>query len=284
MTRYIESRTESGIIQIDDNDFCVQQVSAIALSNYYKATENVSSRYYGQSSQTSQAVYVYGCPIAADTIYAIHNPSSTPVNVWFSQGYPYYYYDHNYRFNENPPREYNLVFVNSPNKGTADALEIISYKKQSSNHSLPYGIEIFNEHGARIFNTADRPFRLKKAGSYVPHYIQGYQRGYTVNDFWNNNAAVSITSDRLLCVWFGRKSGLSAFNNSGYLDHDQGEAIGCRLTNKSVIISPNITAAMRQDAGYDKYPWCVQIGNGATHDYEYSQDKYYEIPYYVNYR
>ena len=62
MTRYLESRTESGIIQIDDNDFCLQQVSVATLSAYYKATETVSSRYYGQSSQTEQNVYVYGFP------------------------------------------------------------------------------------------------------------------------------------------------------------------------------------------------------------------------------
>lgn len=284
MTRYIESRTESGIIQIDDNDFCVQQISATKLSAYYKATENVSSRYYGQSSQTDQAVYVYGSPRASDTIYALHNPASTPVNVWFSQGYPYYYYDYDCRFNENPPREYNLFFVNSPSKAVADALEIISYRKQNSNHSLTCGLEIFNENGAKIFNTADRPFRIKKADSYKPKYIQGYESGYSVNDFWNNNQPVSVSSDRLLCVWFGRMSGMSAVNNGGSRNHNQGEAIGCRLTNKSVIISPNITAAMRQDAGYDKFPWCIQIENGATYDYEHDNNKYYEIPYYINYR
>ena len=282
MTRYLESRTESGIIQIDDNDFCLQQVSVATLSAYYKATETVSSRYYGQSSQTEQNVYVYGFPKATNTIYALHNPSSTPVNVWFSQGYPYYYYDHSHRFNENPPREYNLFCVNSSSKSIADALEIIFYMKQGSSHSSTYGIEIFNEQGTKIFNTADRPFRIIRAGSYAPRYVQGYQRGYTINDFWNNNPAVSVSSDRLLCVWLGRMSGLSAFNNSGDLNHNQGEAIGCRLTNKSVIISPNITAAMRQDAGYDKFPWCVQIDNGPT--YKSGSSKYYEIPYYVNYR
>jgi hypothetical protein len=284
MTRYIESRTESGIIQIDDNDFCVQQVAVDPLSVYYKATENVSSRYYGQGSQTVQAVYVYGSPILADTIYAVHNPSSTPVNVWFSQGYPYYYYDHDYRFVNDLPREYNLVFVNSPSKDIADALELISYRKQSSVHSLKCGLEIYDENGAKIFNTADRPFRIKNAGSYKPQYIQGYQRGYSVDDFWNNNQALSVSSDRPLCVWFGRMSGMSAVNNSGDRNHDQGEAIGCRLTNKSVIISPNITAAMRSDVGYDRFPWCVQIENGATHDYEHDHNKYYEIPYYINYR
>ncbi len=284
MTRYIEARTETGIIQIDDNDFCLQQVAVNNMSAYYKATENVISRYYGQSSQTAQPVYVYGSPITAGTVYALHNPSSTPVNVWFSQGYPYYYYDSDVRFNENPPSEYNLLFVNSPSKDIADALEIISYKKQNSSHSLTCGMEIFDEQGLKIFNTADRPFRIKKAGSYVPHYISGYQRGNTADDFWNKNNPVSVTSDRLLCVWFGRMSGVSARNNSGYIDHNQGEAIGCRLTNKSVIISPNITSAMRRDVGYNRFPWCAQIGYGATFNYDHDHDKYYEIPYYINYR
>lgn len=284
MTRYIESRTENGFIQIDDNSFCVQQISVASLSAYYKATENVLSRYYGQNSQTEQAVYVYGFPKTADTrIYALHNPSSTPVNVWFSQGYPYYYHNHGYRFNENPPTDYNLFFVNSPNKSVADALEVISYKEQNSNASLTYGIEIFNEQGEKIFNAADRPLRMMKVGSYVPKCVQGYRQGYTIDDFWNNNEVVSINSERLLCVWFGRMSGLSAFNNDGNLNHNRGEAVGCRLTNKSVIISPNITSAMRQDAGYDKFPWCVNIKNGANYDGS-DMNKYYEVPYYVNYR
>lgn len=283
MTRYLESRTSTGVIQIDDNDFCTQQESVVNLGGYYKATENPLTRYYGQSSQTAQSVYVYGVPKSSSgTIYSLHNPSSTAVNVWFSDGYPYHYSNHSYVFNENSHTDYNLFFVNSPNKDVADALQLIYYRKKNSSYSLSYGLEIFDENGNKIYNTGDRPFRILKAGSYIPKKVQGYNRGYTANDFWSENSSVTVSSDRLICVWFGRMSGLSAFNNSGDLNHNQGEAVGCRLTNKSVIVSPNITSAMRQDAGGDRFPWCVNINNGAKYNSDSSE--YYKIPYYVNYR
>lgn len=162
MSIYFETKTDSGLLQITDNQSILYLSRKTTLSTYYVETKKIKYAING-GSDVEHDVHIYSLPISGEPMY-IGSPSSGVAHVFPT----HVCYIHEWR-DHNPVAsigKHNVLGISNVNKDIADNMMLYLFSQDSApNTNL--GLECYNSKGNRIFSSATPVMKLLYANLFT---------------------------------------------------------------------------------------------------------------------
>ena len=157
MTTYFETKTDSGSLQITDNQPMLYLLSKTNLSSYYVETANIKYQIGDNGSYATRDVHIYTLPMGADPIF-IGAPSSGTAHV-FPTNIAYAFRWNHYNPYVSLGRK-NVLGIANVDKSIADNMKLYTFTQGNVQSAANVGLECYDENGNKIYSIGCFPMKI----------------------------------------------------------------------------------------------------------------------------